>query len=79
MTRLLCFKESLKAVFLAALLPLTVACQSPVKKQLLDREQKVNTFQNPNAEATTKPEKRVSSGNLTDSVHRTDTGTFKPN
>lgn len=52
---------------------LSVACNSPVKKQHEDRRIKANTFQNNSAEATTDHEKTISSGNLTDSTERTDT------
>jgi hypothetical protein len=62
-------------IYIAFLFCITLAsaCNSPAKKQHDDKRIKANTFQNTSAEATTKPENSISSGNLTDSTH-IDTG-----
>jgi uncharacterized lipoprotein len=61
----------------AVLVCLVAACQSPAKKQHQDKLEKANSLQNPNDEATTDPDHRINSGNLTDSTERTDTGSRK--
>jgi hypothetical protein len=59
---------------LVCLITMLTACSSPANKQHNDKRIKANTFQNNSAEATTEHENTIGSGNLTDSVHRTDTG-----
>jgi len=79
MRRMLCIGKAfypMKKVYFALVCSITLltACSSPAKKQHYDKRIKINTFQNNSAEATTEHKNTISSGNLTDSVHRVDTG-----